>query len=54
MLFQTIKEWPRDIYDIGAVIVAVKDEVDKVKAPAQQTPKTVVLMECLAELQVVS
>ncbi|KAE9406995.1 hypothetical protein BT96DRAFT_963264 [Gymnopus androsaceus JB14] len=50
MLFQTIKEWPRDIYDIGAVIVAVKDEVDKVKAPAQQTPKTVVLMECLAEL----
>ncbi|KAK0499462.1 hypothetical protein EDD18DRAFT_1307946 [Armillaria luteobubalina] len=37
-LQQTIKEWPKDIYDIAAVIVAVRAELDK-------TAST-----CLAEL----
>ncbi|KAJ4482441.1 hypothetical protein J3R30DRAFT_3854844, partial [Lentinula aciculospora] len=52
MVLQTIKEWPRDIYDIGAVIVAVKDELDKVEVSHETVAKTksVVLMECLAEL----
>ncbi|KIK69901.1 hypothetical protein GYMLUDRAFT_34296 [Collybiopsis luxurians FD-317 M1] len=52
MLYQTIEEWPRDIYDIGAVIVAVKDELEKMEK-LQETAakeKSVMLMECLAEL----
>ncbi|KAL0950416.1 hypothetical protein HGRIS_010371 [Hohenbuehelia grisea] len=52
-LLQTIKEWPKEIYDIGAVIVAVQAELDRSapKAAARSsTPQTMVLMECLAEL----
>ncbi|KAG5644802.1 hypothetical protein DXG03_007624 [Asterophora parasitica] len=52
-LLQTIKEWPREIYDISAVIVAVRSELDK----AASTSSTIssssgshVLMECMAEL----
>ncbi|KAF5376840.1 hypothetical protein D9757_008884 [Collybiopsis confluens] len=52
MLLRTVEEWPRDIYDVDAVIVAVKDELEKVEksrlAAAQE--KSVMLMECLAEL----
>ncbi|KAI9069075.1 vacuolar protein sorting-associated protein 41 [Trametes sanguinea] len=52
-LLQTIKTWPKGIYDISAVIVAVQSELEK--APSTSTtrpsgPDTVVLMECLAEL----
>ncbi|KAJ3808159.1 hypothetical protein F5876DRAFT_46601 [Lentinula aff. lateritia] len=52
MILQTIKEWPHDIYHVGAVIVAVKDELDKVEVSHETTDKakSVVLMECLAEL----
>ncbi|KAJ3800866.1 vacuolar assembling protein VPS41 [Lentinula aff. detonsa] len=52
MVLQTIQEWPRDIYDVGAVIVAVKDELDKVDASHEAIANTqsAVLMECLAEL----
>lgn len=42
-LLRTIIEWPVDIYDIAAVIVAVKAEVDR-------TPSSPILMECIAEL----
>lgn len=52
-LLQTIKTWPKGIYDISAVIVAVQSELDR--APSSSTtkptgPGTVILMECLAEL----
>ncbi|KAJ3880126.1 hypothetical protein F5051DRAFT_175299 [Lentinula edodes] len=52
MILQTIKEWPHDIYHVGAVIVAVKDELDKVEVSHEtiDKAKSVVLMECLAEL----
>lgn len=52
MILQTIKEWPHDIYHVDAVIVAVKDELDKVEVSHETTDKakSVVLMECLAEL----
>ncbi|KAF5322517.1 hypothetical protein D9619_000186 [Psilocybe cf. subviscida] len=57
-LFQTIKEWPREIYDISAVIVAVRAELDRAaststtisSAPVTGTKPTTILMECLAEL----
>lgn len=54
MILQTIKEWPHDIYHVGAVIVAVKDELDKVEVSHEtiDKAKSVVLMECLAELWV--
>ncbi|KAH9848839.1 vacuolar protein sorting-associated protein 41 [Lenzites betulinus] len=52
-LLQTIKTWPKSIYDVAAVIVAVQSELDR--APSSSTtkptgPDTVILMECLAEL----
>ncbi|KAF8309561.1 vacuolar protein sorting-associated protein 41 [Clavulina sp. PMI_390] len=46
-LLKTIKEWPTAIYDIGAVIVAVKSELDK-------APSSPVLMDCLAELYILN
>ncbi|KAF5330256.1 hypothetical protein D9758_014441 [Tetrapyrgos nigripes] len=55
-LLQVIKEWPRDIYDIGAVIVAVQAELEKVDKDKSLAVGTglsedaQVLMECLAEL----
>jgi hypothetical protein len=55
MLLQTIKEWPREIYDIPAVIVAIRAELDKSASTStsiSSAPSAVVLMECLAELYV--
>ncbi|KAF9476712.1 vacuolar protein sorting-associated protein 41 [Pholiota conissans] len=53
----TIKEWPREIYDIAAVIVAVRAELDKVASTSStissssgSSNPSVILMECLAEL----
>ncbi|KAG9017435.1 Vacuolar protein sorting-associated protein 41 [Tulasnella sp. JGI-2019a] len=42
-LLRTIREWPIEIYDIAAVIVAVKARVDR-------APGSAILMECIAEL----
>ncbi len=52
-LLQTIKEWPRDIYDIAAVIVAVRAELDKSTTSttlASSSESSSILMECLADL----
>ncbi|KAJ7731006.1 hypothetical protein DFH07DRAFT_157899 [Mycena maculata] len=52
-LLQTVKEWPKDIYDISAVIVAVHAELDRSASTSSLTSSSsdsVVLMECLAEL----
>ncbi|KAH9994131.1 vacuolar assembling protein VPS41 [Russula compacta] len=46
-LRQTIHDWPKDIYDISAVIVAIQSELDRCAAP-----DTIILMECLAELYI--
>ncbi|TFK43987.1 vacuolar assembling protein VPS41 [Crucibulum laeve] len=60
-LLQTIKEWPREIYDIAAVIVAVRATLDKVlaksstiSATASSLNNSIVLMECLAELYTIN
>ncbi|KIL61097.1 hypothetical protein M378DRAFT_82848, partial [Amanita muscaria Koide BX008] len=57
MLLQTIKEWPKDLYDITAVILAVRADLDKAstysfssKVASASSRSTTVLMECLAEL----
>ncbi|KAG1870933.1 vacuolar assembling protein VPS41 [Suillus tomentosus] len=53
-LMRTIKEWPKSIYDISTVIVAVQAELER--SPSSSTskslpaPDAVILMECLAEL----
>ncbi|KAG6841283.1 hypothetical protein C0991_012453 [Blastosporella zonata] len=52
-LLQTVKEWPREIYNIEAVIVAVRSELDKkasTSSTISSTPSSKLLMECLAEL----
>ncbi|KAF9458458.1 hypothetical protein BDZ94DRAFT_1270495 [Collybia nuda] len=52
-LLQTVKEWPREIYDIAAVIVAVRSELDKTASSSStisSSPNSKILMECLAEL----
>ncbi|KAI1791727.1 vacuolar assembling protein VPS41 [Ganoderma leucocontextum] len=52
-LLQTIKTWPKGIYDISAVIVAVQSELDRAPSSSSKKPtgpETVILMECLAEL----
>ena len=46
-LLKTIKEWPKVIYDVEAVIVAVRGEIEG-KSKVEQD--LTVLMECLAEL----
>lgn len=53
-LLQTVKEWPREIYDIAAVIVAVRSELDKTASSSSisSSPGSKDLMECLAELSV--
>lgn len=54
-LLNTIKEWPKDLYDLGAVIVAVRAELDKSASTSSinsSTPDATVLMECLSELYV--
>lgn len=49
-----MKEWPKDIYDISAVIVAVLADLDRSASSsnlaASASSDSVVLMECLAEL----
>jgi hypothetical protein len=42
-LLRRVKEWPVEIYDVQAVIIAVQGELDS-------GPGTSILMECLAEL----
>ena len=50
---QTVKEWPTDIYDIAAVIVAVHAELERsTSSSIKDTGTDSVLMECLAELSV--
>lgn len=53
VLLQTIRSWPKDIYDISTIILAIQAELDRApSSSSMQTtaPETVVLMECLAEL----
>jgi hypothetical protein len=49
-LLQTVKEWPREIYDIAAVIIAVRAELDSTSATISTSEGPTILMECLAEL----
>ncbi|KAH9928463.1 vacuolar protein sorting-associated protein 41, partial [Epithele typhae] len=52
-LLQTIKTWPKGIYDISAVIVLVQSELDHAPSSSSMKPTgpdTIILMECLAEL----
>ncbi|EMD40305.1 hypothetical protein CERSUDRAFT_121110 [Gelatoporia subvermispora B] len=52
-LLQTIKTWPKGIYDISAVIIAIQAELDRAPSSSSMnsnSPDTVILMECLAEL----
>lgn len=55
-LLRRIKEWPKDLFDISAVIFAIQSELDRTSSssstsPTQRaTPDTAILMECLAEL----
>ena len=52
-LLKTIKAWPKDIYDIPSVIVALESELHRVPSSSKVTssgPDTTILMECLAEL----
>ncbi|KAF7354801.1 Vacuolar assembling protein [Mycena sanguinolenta] len=55
-LLQTVKEWPKDIYDISAVIVAVLGDLDRSASSsnlaASAPSDSVILMECLAELYI--
>lgn len=54
-LLKTIKTWPKDIYDIPSVIVALESELDKAPSSSKAVsrgPDTTILMECLAELLV--
>ncbi|GAA5823614.1 hypothetical protein JCM5353_005076 [Sporobolomyces roseus] len=42
-LHRTIKTWPIEIYDVGAVILAIKDQLER-------TPKSQILMQSVADL----
>ncbi|KAK2464836.1 hypothetical protein APHAL10511_003135 [Amanita phalloides] len=58
-LLRTIKEWPRDVYDIAAVISAVRSELGKPASSSASfsapcSPSTTLLMECLAELYTIN
>lgn len=46
MLLSTLKTWPRDIYDSGAIINAVRSIVER----GAKTKDVNMLMECLVEL----
>lgn len=56
-LQRTIHDWPKEIYDISAVIVAIQSELDH-HAPSSTgttlskpaASDSIILMECLAEL----
>ncbi|PPR06614.1 hypothetical protein CVT24_001721 [Panaeolus cyanescens] len=52
-LLRTVKEWPREIYNISAVIIAVRAELDKAASTSStisSSGSSTILMECLAEL----
>ncbi|KAH8092455.1 hypothetical protein BXZ70DRAFT_950969 [Cristinia sonorae] len=52
-LLKTIRDWPKSIYDVSAVIVAVQAELDRAPSSSSAAPATadtVILMECLSEL----
>ncbi|KAI0075229.1 vacuolar assembling protein VPS41 [Panus rudis PR-1116 ss-1] len=53
-LLKTIQSWPKGIYDISAVIVAIQSELEKAPSSSKDamtaTPDNAILMECLAEL----
>ncbi|PCH40689.1 hypothetical protein WOLCODRAFT_117498 [Wolfiporia cocos MD-104 SS10] len=55
-LLRTIKGWPKGIYDIPSVIVAVQAELDRAPSSSMNTttPESVILMECLAELYIMN
>ncbi|KAF8676121.1 hypothetical protein AX14_005017 [Amanita brunnescens Koide BX004] len=58
-LLRTIKEWPKDVYDISAVIIAVRSELDKksmLSTPlaSSSSRSTTLLMESLAELYTIN
>ncbi|GAA5842868.1 hypothetical protein JCM3766R1_005688 [Sporobolomyces carnicolor] len=42
-LHRTIKTWPTEIYDVGAVILAIKDQLER-------TPRSQILMTSIADL----
>ena len=49
-----IKTWPKEIYDIGAVIVAIRAVLDKPnRTPNNEIGSDTILIECLAELYVI-
>ncbi|KAL1748674.1 hypothetical protein HDZ31DRAFT_79534 [Schizophyllum fasciatum] len=50
-LVRTIQTWPRDIYDIPAVIVAVQADLDRAAYSAPSGADTRLLMEALGELR---
>lgn len=55
VLLKTIKEWPKEIYNITAVIIAILAELDKTASTSSVISSntsggSTVLMECLAEL----
>jgi vacuolar protein sorting-associated protein 41 len=55
-LQRTIHEWPKEIYDIAAVILAIQSELDRSSSTSSTSPmarpsgEATILMECLAEL----
>lgn len=52
-LLQTVRDWPKDIYNLTAVIVAIHSELDSSASTStfkSSTQETKLLMECLAEL----
>ncbi|KAI0315153.1 vacuolar assembling protein VPS41 [Amylostereum chailletii] len=55
-LQRTIRDWPKEIYDISAVIYAIQSKLDKSSSSSSTSPlaratsDSVILMECLAEL----
>ena len=58
-LLQTIKEWPKDAYDISAVILAVRSELKKLSMfsssfDSSSAKSPTKLMECLAELYTIN
>ncbi|KAI6166436.1 hypothetical protein EDD17DRAFT_1471219 [Pisolithus thermaeus] len=52
-LLKTIREWPKSIYDIPSVIVAIQSELERIPMSSSlkpSSPDAVWLMECLADL----